>query len=578
MDQPERVMLRAPWLAPALRPGWAALRRREWPSVRGDLTAGLTVAAYLVPQVIAYATVAGLPPVTGLWTAMAALVGYALLGTSRLLSIGPESSTAIMTAISVAPLAAGDPARYAALCGALALMVGVVCVLGWALRLGFLADLLSRPVLVGYLAGIALIMISGQLRSITGVPVAGDTFLAEVGSFATGLDRLHLPTFALAAAVLALLLALARLAPRAPGPLIAVLLAAAVTAAFSLREHGIRVVGAVPSGLPVPGLPLVTARDLAALVAPALSVAIVAYSDTVLTGRAFATRGDHRLDADREMLALGAANLAAGLVRGFPASSSGSRTALANDVGGRSQLYSLVALAAIVVVSFAGASVLSALPSAALGALVVYAALRLIDPGELRRFGRLHRSEATLALATTVAVLVLGVLGGVLAAIGLSILDLLRKLSRPHDGILGFVPGLAGMHDIDDYPDARRLPGLVVYRYDAPLSFANADNFRRRALAAVDASPTPARWLILNTEAVVELDITAADALRNLNDELRGRGIVLALARVKQDLRTDLGRTGLLETIGPDRIFPTLPTAVAAFQAEYPPHHLPEGR
>lgn len=566
MNHSEAKAHRAPFLAPALRPGWSALRHRDWPRVRGDTLAGLTVAAYLVPQVLAYATVAGLSPVTGLWTAMAAIIGYTLLGTSRMLSIGPESSTAIMTAVSIAPLAAGDPARYASLAAVLALLVAAVCVLGWAARLSFLADLLSRPVLIGYLAGIALTVISGQLRGLTGVEVSGGTFLAEIRSFVAGLDRVHLPTVTLAAAVLLALMVIPRVAPRAPVPLLTMLLAAGVASVFSLPEYGIRLVGAVPSGLPTPEVPMVALSDLTALITPALSVAVVAYSDTVLTGRAFTSRGDHRLDTGREMLALGAANVAAGLLHGFPASSSGSRTALAAGAGGHSQLYSLVTLAALVGVMFAGAPVLAAFPSAALGALVVYAALRLIDVGELRRFARLRRSELTLALATTLAVLGLGVLGGVLAAVGLSILGLLRKLSRPHDGVLGFVPGLAGMHDVDDYPDAQRLAGLVVYRYDAPLCFANAQNFRGRALAAVEGSPTPARWMVLNMEVIVELDITAADTLRSLADELGNRGVVLALARVKHDLRTDLEHTDLLERIGPDRIFPTLPSAVAAFE------------
>jgi len=553
-------------VSPGLRPGLAALRQRDWPAVRGDLVAGVTVAAYLVPQVLAYAEVAGLPPVTGLWAAVAAVVGYLLVGSSRQLSMGPESTTAIMTAISIAPLAGGDPVRYATLSAVLALLVGAICVVGWAARLGFLADLLSRPVLVGYLAGIALIMISGQLKNVTGVPVTGDSFFAEITSFVSGLSQAHFPTLVLSVAILGFLFGAALLFPRLPGPLLAVLLAAVATASLSLDERGVQVVGAVPSGVPVPELPLVSLGEVALLLLPALGVTVVAYSDTVLTGRAFASRGGHRLDAGQEMLALGAANLAAGLLRGFPISSSGSRTAIGDAVGARSQLYSLVALLVVLVVLFVGSPVLATFPTAALGALVVFAATRLIEVGELRRFARFRRSELTLALVTMMAVLALGVLNGVLAAIGLSILDLLRKLSRPHDGILGFVPGLAGMHDVDDYPGTDRVPGLVVYRYDAPLCFANADNFRQRALAAVEDAPTPTRWLLLNMEANVELDITAADALRTLCDELDARGVVLTLARVKQDLLDDLRRADLLDRIGQDRIFPTLPTAVQAFK------------
>ena len=559
-------------VAAGLRPGLAALRRRDLPAVRGDVLAGVTVAAYLVPQVLAYAEVAGLAAVTGLWTAVAALGAYAVLGSSRQLSVGPESTTAIMTAVAIAPLAAGDGGRYAALAGALALLVGAICLLGRLARLGFLADLLSRPVLVGYLTGIALIMMSGQLGKITGVPVDGDTFVAELLSFAAGVGGVHPPTLLLAAAVLAFLLVGARLFPRAPIPLLAVLLAAGATALLTADALGVRVVGSVPQGIPVPALPSMTITDLTDLLLPAIGVAIVAYSDNVLTGRAFAIRNSHPLDADQEMLALGAANVAAGLLQGFPVSSSGSRTVIGDSLGSRSQLSSIVTLLLVVAVLFVGGPVLAAFPTAALGALVVYAAIRLIEPAEFRRFARFRRSELALAVATTVAVLVLGVLYGVLAAVALSIVDLLRRVSRPHAAVLGFVPGLAGMHDVDDNPGTTTVPGLVVYRYDAPLCFANAEDFRDRALTALDAAPAPVLWLVLNTEAIVEIDITAADAVHTLCDVLDTRHVVLALARVKQDLLHDLRHSGLADRIGADRIFPTLPTAVAAFKEAQRPH------
>jgi SulP family sulfate permease len=562
-DAPARL-----WLGSGLRPGLTALRHRDGPALRADALAGVTVAAYLVPQVLAYAQVAGLAPVTGLWAAAAALGAYAVLGSSRQLSVGPESTTALMTAIAIAPLATGDPSRYAALAAALALLVGAICLLGRAARLGFLADLLSRPVLVGYLTGIALIMISGQLENVTGVPTSGDTFVAEIASFVGGVREAHLPTLLLSAAVLAFLVAVSVLFPRLPGPLLAVLLAAAATALLALDRFGVEVVGAVPAGLPAPAIPAVSAADLVDLLLPAFGVAIVAYSDNVLTGRAFAVKRRYALDADQEMLALGVANVASGFLHGFPVSSSGSRTVIGDALGGRSQLSSLVSLLAVLAVLVVAGPVMSTFPMAALGALVVFAALRLIDVAEFRRFARFRRSELAIALASTLAVLAFGVLYGVLAAVALSILDLLRRVSRPHDGILGFVPGLAGMHDVDDWPEATTVPGLVVYRYDAPLCFANSENFRRRALAALDDADPPARWLLLNTEAIVELDVTAADALHALCDELDRRGIVPALARVKQDLLVDLTSSGLRERIGDDRIFPTLPTAVAAFRAE----------
>jgi sulfate permease, SulP family len=545
--------------------GLRLLRHYERRLLRPDVLAGVTVAAYLIPQVMAYADVAGLAPVVGLWAIIGSLLVYTVFGSSPQLSVGPESTTALMTAVTIAPLAAGDPIRYATLAAALALVVGALCLLGAAARLGFLADLLSRPVLVGYMAGVAVIMIVGQLGKVTSVPVEGDSVLTDLRSFFANIGQVHVPTLLLAAGVLTFLLVVGRLAPRWPVPLIAVLLATLAVAAFSLRDEGVRVIGEVPAGIPAPGLPAVSGADLAALLLPAIGVAVVGYSDNVLTARSFANRNGYRIDANAELLALGAANVASGLSHGFPVSSSASRTAIGDSLRSRSQVHSLVAVAAVVVVLLAGRSVLALFPMAALGALVIYAALRLIEVAEFRRIARFRLSELLLAVATTAGVLLLDVLYGVLVAIGLSILDLLRRLARPHDGILGEVPGVAGMHDIDDYPGARRIDGLVVYRYDAPLCFANAENFRQRALGAIEESPTPVEWFLLNAEANVEVDITAVDALEDLRTELGRRGIVFAMARVKQDLRDILETAGFLERVGEARVFPTLPTAVAGF-------------
>lgn len=564
-------MIRQADASPGLAPGLRALRDRDTALLRADAMAGLTVAAALVPQVLAYSELAGLPAVAGLWAAVGAIAVYAVLGTSRVLAVGPESATAAMTAVAIAPLAGGSAARYAALSAALAIEVGVVCLLARTLRLAVLADLLSRPVLVGYLAGIAVLMIVSQLGNVTGVPVRGDSVPARLASFASQLQAVNPSTVVLAAGVLAVTVGLPRLLPHLalPSPLVAVLLATGVTAVVTPARLGVEVLGAVPSGVPVPTLPVVTLADLAALAIPATGVALVAFSDEVVTVRAFASRHGHPVRSSRELVALGGAGIAAGLMSGFPVSSSSSRTAIAHATGARSQLYALVALVAVVAVLLVGGPVLAAFPAAALGALVVYAASRLIDVGEFRRFAAFGATELALALVAAVGVLAFGVLGGILAAVGLSILDLLRKVSRPHGAVLGFVPGLPGMHDVDDHPRASTLPGLVVYRYDAPLCFANADDFRRRAMAAVDGAAGPVRWLLLNVEANVEIDLTAADALRALHGELGDHGVVLALARVKQELRDLLERAGLVDLIGADLLFPTLPTAVDAFRARY---------
>jgi len=556
-----------------LLPGLAVLRRYERSWLRGDVLGGVTVAAYLVPQVMAYAAVAGLDPVVGLWASVGPLLVYTFLGSSRRLSVGPESTTALMTAAAIGAMTAGDPDRYASAAAALALVVGAVCVFGRLLRLGFLADLLSRPVLVGYLAGIAVLMIVSQLGKLTGMDVQGETPLEETGYVLTHLGDVQGPTLVLALAVTAGLLLAQRLRPTWPNPLLAMMLAALVVWAADLEEQGLTTVGSVPRGLPVPGLPDVELAVVLELLLPAVGVAVVGYSDNVLTGRAFAARHNERIDADQELLALGAANVAAGLMHGFPVSSSGSRTVIGDSLGVRTQLYSVVTVVAVFAGMLALGPVLAAFPLAALGGVVTYAAIRLVDTEEIRRIARFRRSELVVTVATTVGVLVLGVLPGIGVAIALSILELLRRVARGHDGILGYPPGVPGMHDVDDYPDAVQVEGLVVYRYDSPLFFANAEDFRHRALTAVEEADPPVAWLLLNMEANVEVDLTALDALEDLRATLADRGVLVALARVKQDLREDLDAFGLTERIGPEHLYMTMPTAVASYVSDFTARH-----
>jgi high affinity sulfate transporter 1 len=549
------------WLPVSHLASWRDYRP-AW--LRGDLLAGVTVAAYLVPQVMAYAQVAGVPPVAGIWAALPALVVYAALGSSRSLSMGPESTTALMTAVAIGPLAAGNPARYAGLAASLALLVGVLSVCAGLVRLGFAADLLSRPVLVGYLAGVGLIMIAGQLGRVTGVPPSGSSFAAEVVSFVDGFGEWRPVTVGLGGAVLVFLLVVHWRWPKVPGLLLAMLLATGAVAAFGLTGHGVAVVGPIPSGLPVPHLPELHWGELPELLLPAFSVMIVAFTDDVLTARSFARRGE-RIRANRELVALGVANVGASLLRGFPVSSSASRTAIGLAAGSRTQLYSLVAAGSVLAVLYLLGPLLAAFPVAALGAIVIYAGIRLIDVTAFRRLLAFRRGELVIALLACAGVLAFNILYGVLLAIAVSVADLLVRVARPHAAVLGRVPDLAGMHNVDDYPDAATIPGLVVYRYDAPLFFANAEDFRRRALAAAN-SQAPPRWFVLNVEANVEVDFTALEAVEAVRAELAGSGTVFALARVKQDLLARLEAFGLADKIGADRLFPTLPTAVEAYE------------
>lgn len=542
---------------------------------------GITVTAYLIPQVMAYSALAGLPPTSGLWTIMVTLAVYALIGTSRVLSVGPESTTALLTAATLGPLAQGDPARYAALAALLALVVAGITAVAWVARLGFIADMLSKPVLIGYMAGVGVIMIVGQLSKTTGVSVEGDSVPHQLRSFLANLDGFELPTFLMAALVTATLLATQRLS-RIPMPLIVVVVAAAATSWFGLAERGgIAQVGEIPAGLPQIGLPQIALSDMGLLALPALGIAVVAYTDNVLTARTFAARYSHDIDANRELLSLSAANAGAGLVSGFPVSSSASRTVIATAAGARTQLYSIVAIVAVLFSLVALRPLLAAFPYPALGGLVVYAAIRLIDVDEFVRLRRFRAREFWLAMAALAGVLVFDILYGVLVAVALSVIELLTRVSRPHDGLLGFVPGMAGLHDVDDYPDAVTVPGLVVFRYDSPLFFANAEDFKakcRKALAQAEArGDGPIQWFVLNTEANVEVDITALEALDDIRIWLEGRGIVLALARVKHDLEIWLERYGLVESIGEERIFATQRAAVNGYRlwAEEQGHELP---
>lgn len=547
-------------------PTIAQLRSYQLGWLRGDLVAGATVAAYLVPQVMACAMLAGMPPLTALWGAALAQVAYVLFGTSSRLSVGPESSTALLTGTVLIPIAGGDIALHHALAAVLAGLVGLICLVASLARLGFLANLLSRPILIGYITGIAAVMLVSQISAITGVPMPDDRIPAVAQAIPDLASGVHTPTLILATSVLGLLFTLDRWAPKLPGPAIAVVGAATLVSWQSDWFRGTKSLGRIPEPMQALGIPQISSAHLTALVLPAIGISIVAFSDAVLTARAFAEHDDEELNPNTELRALGVANAAAGLVHAFPVSASATRTGLVRAVGGRTQLYSIVMVLMVSAVASFGRNALSHIPVAVLGALVIYAAIRMIDVAQYRRLARFRRSELVLACATTVAVLGFGVLNGVLVAVGLSILDLLRRIAHAHDSVLGFVPGLAGMHDVNDYPDAVPVPGLIVYRYDAPLCFANAQDFRRRALAAVDRTGGHVEWFILNAEANVEVDLTALDALDQLREDLAQRGIVLAIARVKQHLHDALAAAGLLARIGEDRIFPTLPTAVDAFR------------
>ncbi|ALZ99770.1 SulP family inorganic anion transporter [Corynebacterium glutamicum] len=552
-------------------PGITVMRgyQRSW--LRGDVIAGVTVAAYLVPQVMAYAVIAGLPAVVGLWAVLLPMAIYFFLGTSRKMSIGPESTTALMTAAGVGALvsAAGGPERYAEVAALLAIAVGIVCLIGFIGRLGFLTRLLSRPVLIGYLIGIAVLMIISQLSKVTKVDVEGGQTWEEVVSFIRVIPQAHLPTVSLALVVLILLYTAGWLTPKIPSTLMVLLLSAAAVAVFDLERFGLEVIGQVPRGLPQLSIPSLGDLEIWSLLPYAVGIAIVGFSDNVLTARAFASGKGEVIDSNQELLALGTANLANGFFQGFPVSSSGSRTVLGDTAGARTQVHSLVVIALVIMVLMFAGPVLASFPTAALGALVIYAATQLIDFAELRRIARFRKSELVITAATAAAVVIFGVLAGIGVAIALSILDLIRRITRPYADVLGYTPGVAGMHSLEDYPESNPVEGLVVFRYDSPLFFANSDDFSNRAIEAVEEADQPVHWFLLNAEANTEVDLTAVDALEELRKTLEERGIRFAMARVKQDLRRSLEPTGFIESVGEGYIFATLPTAVKGYAVEF---------
>ncbi len=469
-----------------------------------------------------------------------------------------------MTAVAVGPLADGDPASFAALSASLALVVGVLSLIAFALRAGFIADLFSRPILVGYMSGIAVIMIVGQLDKLTGVTVDGDGFIPEVSSFISNISQLDWAILLTAAALVALLLLMQWRSPLIPGPLVVALAATAVVGLLGLQDQGIDVIGEVPQGLP--GFALPDLSDFTALLLPAAGVLLVGYTDNVLTARTFARRDNETVNANQEFLALGLANAGTGVLNGFPVSSSASRTAVGAAAGINTQLYSWVVALVIVIVLLVAGPVLAGFPTVALGAIVVFAALRLVDISEFKKLAKFRRTEFGLAVASLLGVLAFGILYGVMFAVALSVAELLVRTARPHDAVEGFVPDVPGMHDIDDFPTATQEPGLVVFRFDSPLFFANAEFFLDRALEAV-ADNEPVRWFLLNAEANVEVDSTALEAVDQLRAQLEQRGIRFAMARVKHDLYVMLDRYGLAAKVGDDYFFETLPTAIDAYRA-----------
>jgi SulP family sulfate permease len=533
---------------------------RRW--LRPDLLAALSLWAVLVPQALAYAQLAGLSPVVGLYSALVAMTAYALLGTSRYLNVGPESSVAVLVAAALAPLAAGDPERYAALAAALALLVGALLLLGWVVRLGVVTRLLSAPVLTGYLAGSAVVIIISQLPRVTGIP-RDEQYPTVIGGLLHNLDQINPRAVVLAAATALVGILCAAVSRRLPAPLLALAVATLTVVACGWSD-AVDVVGSVHSGLPVPGVPDVSVRDVVTLLPDAGSIAVLVFAGSVLAARSLAERDRQDLDANREFVGLGAANIVAGFFQGFPANGSDSRSFVVANSGGRSQAVGLGSAVLVLVTLLVLTPLFQDVPDAALGAVVIAAAIRLIDIGELRRLWRVRRSDFVLAVVTFLGVLVLGVLGGIVVGVLVSLLEVLRRAVLPHTAVLGQVAGTLSWRDIENFRGAETLPGVVVYRFDAALFFANADVFRDQVRRLVTEAEHPVRSVVVNAEAVYDVDTTGLATLSRLLDDLSEAGATLVLARVRTSVRDLMRRAGLEERIGEQNFHLTVADAVSA--------------
>jgi high affinity sulfate transporter 1 len=551
-------------------PGVRALAgyRSSW--LRRDVVAGIVLCTLLVPQGMAYAELAGLPAITGLYTSILCLIGYALFGPSRILVLGPDSSLGPMIAATILPIlgSGGSPERAIALASMLALIVGAIMIAAGIAKLGFVADLLSKPTQIGYMNGLALTILVGQLPKLFGFSTDANGLINEARAFVHGLGSGEAVGAAVAAGLvsLALILALGRWLPRIPGVLIAVIAAIAASSVFDLAGHGVSLVGPLPRGFPPLTVPS-PISDLPLLIAGALGIALVALTDTISTASSFAARTGQEIDGNGEMIGIGAANLAAGFFQGFPVSTSGSRTAVAEQAGAKTQVTGLVGAALIVLMLVLVPGLLKNLPNPTLAAVVIAASLSLADVPGTMRLWRQRRVEFALTITAFLGVALLGVLEGIAVAVGLSILNVFRRAWWPYQTTLGRVRGMPGQHDRRLHPEAEELPGLVIFRFDAPLFFANARTFREQMRRLAGADPRP-EWIVIAAEPITDVDTTAADMLSELDTELNAAGTSLVFAELKDPVRTKLERYELIGPLDPDHFFPTLQSAVDAYRSK----------
>jgi high affinity sulfate transporter 1 len=546
-------------------PGLNTFRLYEASWFRSDLVAGLVITTMLVPVGIAYAEASGIPGINGLYATIVPLLAYALFGPSRILVLGPDSSLAPIILSVVAPLAAGDPQRAVALGGMMAIVSGVVCIAVGVARLGFITELISKPIRYGYMNGIALTVLLSQLPKLFGFSV--NKLWGIIDNVYKG--NANVAASAIGASTLALILFLKRWR-RIPGTLIAVVAATLVVSIFDLATRvGVSVLGPLPQGLPAPRIPIIKFDDVVPVLLGGLAVALVSFADTSVLSRAYAARLRTPVDPSQEMVGLGAANLAAAFFQGFPISSSSSRTPVAEAAGARTQMTGVVGAVATALLLIAAPNLLQYLPQPALAAVVIAAAISLFEIHDLRRIYRIQRWEFWLSMVCFAGVAVFGAIPGIAIAVVIAVIEFLWDGWRPHSAVLGRVDNIKGYHDISRYPDARLIPGLVLFRWDAPLFFANAELFRERVLESVANAPSKTSWIVVAAEPVTSIDVTAADALGELDEALHAAGVELCFAEMKDPVKDKLKRFGIFTRLGEHTFFATLGQAVNSYLATH---------
>ncbi|WP_271253575.1 SulP family inorganic anion transporter [Pseudanabaena sp. Chao 1811] len=539
--------------------------KRSW--LTQDLSAGLVLTAILIPAGMGYAEAAGLPPIYGLYATIVPLIAYAIFGPSRILVLGPDSALIPLISATVLPLAGGDPAKAIAIAGMLAILSGGMCIIAGIAKFGFITDLISKPIRYGYLNGIALSVIIGQMPKIFGLSITGNTIWDELIALVQNVHdgKTNIVALAIGSSCLFVILGLKHFAPKISGVLIAVVGATIVSSLFDLSHQGVSVVGILPQGLPTWQIPNITPVKFDTLLSSALAIALVSFADMSLLSRTFAIRGGYKVDRNQELIALGIANISAGLFQGFSVSSSASRTPVAEAAGSKTQITGLVGAICIALVLFFAPMLLQNLPQAALSAVVISSGIAIFEITGTLRLYQLRRFEFGLSIVCFAGVAFLGVIQGIFIAVGLALLAFVWSAWRPHYAVLGRIDGIKGYHDVLRHPEARRIPGLVIFRWDAPLFFANAETFCERVMQSVVTAPTMTNWVLVAAEPVTDIDITAADAIAELDKTLCQAGIELCFAEMKGPTKDRLKRYGIFNTLGKENFFPTIGQAVDAY-------------